>query len=89
MVRVSLIMFTDTGPDPKTNPKHLGWYGQLIRDLRRQTFILQQPALDRVATAAKPVAAKPYVHGFYGTNYVCIIMFSCCCKINITITRYH
>ena len=35
-----------------------GWYGQLIRDLRRRSSILQQPARDRVATATKPVAAS-------------------------------
>ena len=31
---------------------------KLIRDLRRRYSILQQPARDRVATAAKPVAAS-------------------------------
>ena len=31
---------------------------KLIRDLRRLYSILQQPARDRVATAAKPVAAS-------------------------------
>ena len=36
----------------------LGWYGQLIRDLRRRSSILQQPGRGRVATAAKPVAAS-------------------------------
>ena len=36
----------------------LGWYGQLIRDLRRRSSILQQPARDRVGTAVKPVAAS-------------------------------
>ena len=34
----------------------LGWYGQLIRDLRRRSSKLRQPAHDRVATAAKLVA---------------------------------
>ena len=29
---------------------------QLIRDLRRRSSILQQPARDRVATAAKPAS---------------------------------